>query len=67
MNKAIKILEEIAQGNSLQQYDSLSDMLKEKNISDSFVTEVKKYSSELICGVFPADDDSDDETEEQAE
>jgi hypothetical protein len=59
MNKTIKALESLGQSNSIKQYNSLDDMLRENSLSANVMDDIFNGSSELIIFHAPGDDDDD--------
>ena len=62
MKPAIKLLEEIGQSTSLNQFDSIKEMLNNLDEYEEVVT-LLKMDNNLICGQFQEDEDDEEETE----
>jgi hypothetical protein len=61
MNTMIKTLEEIGQSTSIKEFDSASDLLKQVNLSENIIDELRNNTHEYVCALVP-DDDDDQET-----
>lgn len=59
MKNLIKTLEAIGQQNSIQQFDTLNDMIRDGAMSCSEVDEIFAKSADLICFHDSGDDDED--------
>jgi hypothetical protein len=62
MNPTIKILEEIGQSTSLNQFDSIKEMLNDLNEYEDVNTLLKK-DNDLVCGQFQEDEDEEEDTD----
>ena len=64
MKTTVKLLEEIGQNSSLNQFDSIKEMLCEIEEYDELVN-LLKFDNDLVCGVFQEDEDEDDKEDEK--
>ena len=60
MTKYIKVLEQLGQTTSIQQYQSLDEMIDERREDRVEVDKMFSQSSELYCIHAPGDDDDGD-------
>ncbi len=59
MKNLIKTLESIGQMNSIHQFDSVNDLIRDGAVSCSEVDEIFAKSADLICFHDSGDDDDD--------
>ena len=64
MNKEIKILEEIGQSTSINEHDSLTEMLASVGLKDASIENISLKTQDFVCMLFPQDDKNDDEKED---
>jgi hypothetical protein len=64
MKSAIKILEEIGQNTSLNQFESIQEMLSNLSEYENIVSLLKK-DNDLVCGQFQEDEDDEEEEKEK--
>ena len=64
MKSAIKILEEIGQNTSLNQFESIQEMLSNLSEYENIVSLLKK-DNDLVCGQFQEDVDDEEEEKEK--
>ena len=60
MTKYIKVLEQLGQTTSIQQYQSLDEMIDDRRVDRVEVDKMFSQSSELYCIHAPGDDDDGD-------
>ncbi len=57
VNNKIKMLEKIGQTKSIHQYDSVNQMIETLHKDDQAFSQLKIQSGDLVCVLFPNDDD----------
>ncbi|TDR19336.1 hypothetical protein [Marinicella litoralis] len=55
----ISMLEKIGQTQSIQQFDSVDKMFEVAKYSDHAFDKLKAQNNDLVCVLFPDDDDED--------
>ena len=66
MSKLIITLEEIGKNHSINQYESVQEMI-EKLRKDNELIDLINMKNDLVCGMFREDEDEEDEGEEEKE
>lgn len=64
MQKTIQILEEIGQHTSLNQFESINEMISDLDKYEE-VLSLLNLNNDLICGQFQEDDDDEEEEKEK--
>ena len=53
----ISMLEKIGQTQSIQQFDSVNQMMQGLHVQEQVYNKIKSQSNDLICVLLPDDDD----------
>jgi hypothetical protein len=56
----VKALENIGENTTMNQHDSLEELLSGINIQKEIISNIQLVNSDLICGMHPEDDDPDE-------
>ncbi len=59
MKKIIQSIEKIGKSGSINQFDSVEEMMQSMNIEANIFEEASLLSRDLICSMDPGDDDED--------
>ena len=60
----VKVLETIGASSSLNQFESVEELLQNAEINTSLLTEIKTQKIELVCVIFPEQDEPDEDTDD---
>ncbi len=64
VSKLIKILEEIGKNHSINQYESVQEMI-DKLRKDNELIDLINMKNDLVCGMFREDEDEDEDDDKE--